>query len=331
MKFYSRLRQKTLQLRQKFLRSSRLYHTQTLKNKIQDLKNAQSDFFYTDNPRLSIIVQFFNKKHNIKKLIERLRITSAEEFIIIDDGSADGSYEEWLKYLDRPNDFLLRCNDIFEVRTYDRAMRMAKGEFVCLLQDDDFPPANNDWIDKALTLFQVFPDLLILGGRDGLDLMMPDPVESPEEQNYRQIGDIIECPGLRKLKIHSSTRYLEPTSNIDFMFTMVVNRAPTFIRRKEFLEIGGINQNYAPFQFDDDDACVRAWLAGYKVGLYSPSFDRGFDVGGMSLFNSEQRKVQSIVNAKRFYKEYSQYLQDNYLKNLVNQANKVLKHQSKRL
>ncbi|MBC6479847.1 MAG: glycosyltransferase [Hormoscilla sp. GM7CHS1pb] len=269
-------------------------------------------------------MQFFNKRHNINKLIERLRLTNAEEIIIIDDGSIDDSYQDWLKYLDRPNDFLLHCNDLFEVRTYDRAIRMARGEFVCLLQDDDILPANNIWVEQALTLFNLFPALIMLGGRDGIDIMMPEPADSQSLQEYRQIGDLVECPGLHKFRVYGEPRYQEPSSGIPFMFTMTVNRAPTFLRRSDFLQIGGINQKYAPCIFDDDEASIRAWLAGYKVGFYSCPFVRGFDIGGLTLFNREKVKEQAFINAKQLYADYSDYIANGYLQNLVDTANSLL-------
>lgn len=295
-----------------------------LQAKIEEVRLSRQKYSYQENPRLTIIVQFFNKRHNIKKIMESLRLSSAEEIIVIDDGSVDGSYEDWMNYLDRPNDFLLRCNDLFEVRTYDRAIRMARGEFVCLLQDDDIPPPNNLWVEQALTLFDTFPDLMILGGRDGMDIMLPDPIDTSEPQDYRRIGDIVECPGMHKLRIYGPPHYREPISGIPFMFTMTVNRAPTFLRRSSFLEMGGINQKYAPFQFDDDDACVRAWLGGYKVGFYISSFTRNFDIGGMTLFNSGKVKKQVKINIGKFYSDYSTYIADSHLQNLVYTANTCL-------
>jgi glycosyltransferase involved in cell wall biosynthesis len=303
--------------------------SQALKAQVEATRHSKQDYAYTDNPRVTMIVQFFNKRHNIQKLIEHLRLSAAEEIIIIDDGSVDGSYKDWMNYLDRPNDFLLRCNDLFEVRTYDRALRMARGEFVCLLQDDDLPPPNNLWVEQALTLFDAFPELVILGGRDGMDIMLPEPIDTSEPQEYRRIGDIVECPGMHKLRIYGPPHYREPISGIPFMFTMTVNRAPTFLRRSSFLEMGGINQKYAPFQFDDDDACVRAWLEGYKVGFYVSSFARNFDVGGMNLFNKERLTEQIKINLKKFYSDYSLHLANGYLQNLVDSANSCLIHQKK--
>ena len=310
----------------KWLQLANQRHEQKLQDKVTSSRILDKGSVYINNPKLSLIVQFFNKRPNIKSIINALRLTSAEELIVIDDGSSDGSYEDWMKYLDKPNDFLLRCNDLFEVKTYDRAIGIAKGEFVCLLQDDDIPPDNNAWVEQALTLFEALPDLLILGGREGLDFLMPDPVIPNQEPTYSRIGDIGNWPGLFKNRIYDTPHYIEPKSGIPFMFTTSVNRAPTFLRRKQFLELGGINQDYAPFQFDDDEAGVRAWLAGYQVGLYPSSFMRNVGAGGMRTFNSERVKKQSIINGKRFYDAYAPIISSGKLQNMIDSANQQLIH-----
>jgi hypothetical protein len=202
---------------------------------------------------------------------------------------------------------------------------MAKGEFVCLLQDDDLPQSNNLWVEQAMNLFTNFPKLLILGGRDGMDTLMPDFNELPDSNAYyERVGNICEWKNVHKLKLYWEHEYLEPESQIPFRFTIAVNPAPTFLRRKEFLEIGGINQKYAPFQLDDDDACIRAWKAGYQVGFYPANFIRNFDIGGMSLFNTQKQKELILRNAKQLYTDHGQEIADGSLQALVDIANSNL-------
>lgn len=295
-----------------------------LKKQLEKSNKIEQSLSYNEEPLITFIVQFFNKKQNINKLIPRLRVNLNEELIIIDDGSSDGSYGEWPALLNRPNDFLIRANDLFEIRTYDRAISMARGKYICLLQDDDLPPVDNIWIKQAIQLFENHNNLLILGGRDATTLLTPDPVSSESESCYYRKGDIAGTPGVAKYKIYKKPLFKDPKTGIPFMFSMSVNRAPTFIRRQQFLDLGGIDQSYAPFQCDDTDACIRAWQNGFQVGFYSCPFIRDVGIGGMRAFNSNKVPAQARKNWLRIYDAYGSDIADESLENSVKSANEIL-------
>ena len=71
----------------------------SLRRRVERSRADGSASVYTERPRVTLVVQFFNQRRNLRKLIERLRETDAEELIVIDDGSIDGSYEDWPRYL----------------------------------------------------------------------------------------------------------------------------------------------------------------------------------------------------------------------------------------
>jgi len=296
-----------------------------IKHKVKEKKNKADklDYKYNSSPDITFIVQFFNKRQNLKLIIERLKL-AGQELIVIDDGSVDDSYIDLMKLLDKPNEFILRSNDLFEVRTYDRAIGMARGKFVCLLQDDDIPPHDIQWVENAMTLFKIFPDLLILGGRDGSEILIPEETEE-KSFDYQIVDEVAQRPGFCKLKMHRKPLYQESSTGIPFMFTMTVNRAPVFLRRKEFIKLGGINQEFAPYQCDDIDYCIRAWLAGYRVGFSHVSFDRNVNTGGMRLFNSGIAIEQEVNHWIKIYQLYNSEIASGYLNNLVEQQNLVLK------
>ncbi len=288
-------------------------------------KRSRNGYSYMTSPGITFIVQVFNKKSNMRSILESLRLFPQAEIIVIDDGSIDGTYKECVKYLERPNDFLLRSNDLFEVRTYERALRMANGEICCLLQDDDILPKNKEWVEQALSLFDIFPDLVILGGRKGLDIMMPDSPAPRSHPEYKRSGPEAGCPGVNKYRVFDVPIYREPKSGIPFMFATFINRAPMFVRKKIFLETGGMDQEFAPFQCDDVDASIRTWIAGYKVGFYDAPFDRDQGGSGMEVFNRHERAlVQIAANWKKIYDRYGSKISGGELQRLVNNANSKL-------
>jgi glycosyltransferase involved in cell wall biosynthesis len=105
---------------------------------------------YQDRPKLAFIVHSFNRISNIEQLVGGLRGLGEHELIVCEDGSLDGSHEKWMSYLDRPNDFLIHSNDLHEIRILDRAIRFARSDIVCLVQDDDLIPRDTDWLEAAL-------------------------------------------------------------------------------------------------------------------------------------------------------------------------------------
>jgi glycosyltransferase involved in cell wall biosynthesis len=244
---------------------------------------------YNAKPRLSALIQLFNKRDNIGGIVTALIQSDVDEIIVLDDGSSDGALEILPGLLTGKNHFVIRSNDLFEVRTYSRGLDFARGEIVALLQDDDLPPADGAWVRAALDLFDRFPRLAVLGGRDGLELQAAPA----------------EAGALPKVTYRMVRHRNDAGPDTQFDFVDVVNRAPMFLRREAIQRLGGIDNAFAPFQCDDVDICLRAWKAGLHVGVYSTNFVRDVGLGGIRLYNAEKLGPQAEKNwtliADRYY------------------------------
>jgi glycosyltransferase involved in cell wall biosynthesis len=253
---------------------------------------------YRDRPRLALIVHSFNRVANIDQLISGLRNLGDHELIVCEDGSLDGSYERWRSLLDRPNDFLIHSNDLHEIRVLDRAIRFARSDIVCLVQDDDWIPRETAWLDSALERFAQHPDLAILGGFMGFESFDPDPAKA------------------RKIWGGSW-----------FRFVHHVNIGPYFIRRQAYEQLGGWDHSFSkagePGIGFDNELCLRAWVTGYQVGysfvpFKGPAGHYPAD-GGTVLFSGEVRVKNSERNADSVFQLYGRHAEQ--IDDLVEAAN----------
>ena len=274
---------------------------------------------YQPQPKITFIIQSHNKSEQVCTIVENLRKIKHSEIIVIDDGSTESHTKKLAAFLNVGNEFIIRANDLYEVITYDRAITMARGEYVILLQDDDdFQQV--DWVKQGITLFEKYEKLAILGGRTGH--LLCDQTDDGTPRSHILEGDLGRVTNLLKSKIVET-----PDGINEFKFVESVNRAPMWIRRDYYLnKLGGIDQSFAPFQFDDTELCLRAWTVGLQVGWYPARFKiNALGNGGMRIWNSDLTKRQSEVNAKEIDDRYGDMKASGFFKDLVDKANSQIK------
>lgn len=242
-------------------------------------------------PLVSVIIQSHNKSVQVCHILPKLReFKGGVEIIVIDDGSTPEHTERLAAELTGANEFLVRCNDLYENITYDKCLRFCNGRYVALLQDDD-DFDGTAWMDRAVQLFQEHEDMVILGGKDGLAIAFE------HDRKWAHGGE------------H------ETVDGSDFCFVTSVNRAPMWINRELFsAHLHHMDYAFTPFQFDDYEVCARAWLSGLKVGWYDAKF-RSLSVGGMRLYNGGFIGEQMERNGHRLYELYASHEEE--LKRLV--------------
>lgn len=264
-------------------------------SKVKARKRARAalPYKYTDSPTVSLIIQSFNHRGNIERIVDRLRHTAADELIVCEDGSVDGSEKVWRQQLTRPNEFLIQSNDLHEIRTYNRAISLARGEFIGVLQDDDIPPENPDWVANVITFFRKYPKLAVLGCWNGWTF------------DFDNIDNSIGSPiGRCEQSPDNRLAFIEPESKLPFQFVEAVGIGPMFFRRADFEALGGFDLQLSgpgePGIWLDWDICLRTWFSGRHVGVYeSDLFERNIGGQGTVMFSGSKREDNYRKNLKR--------------------------------
>jgi len=93
----------------------------------------------TGAPRVSVIMAAYNAARVIGQSIESLlgQTFKSFELIIVDDGSTDGTAQAVARYADPRIRTLRNAENLGVVRTRNRAMELARGEYVAILDSDD--------------------------------------------------------------------------------------------------------------------------------------------------------------------------------------------------
>ena len=275
---------------------------------------------YNASPTISFVIQSHNRSANVLFLVKKLRAIPSAEIIVIDDGSAVEHTIQLTKFLANANEFLIRSNDLYEIITYSRALYFARGKYVVLLQDDD-DFETTDWVTEGLSYFDHDDQLVILGGRDGARLLPIYCDNTGRRGPFVTEGNLAFRANSFNIELCKNTQ-----SAPGFVYVQYVDRAPMWIRRDLFVNIlHDFDIQFAPFQWDDAEMCLRAWMLGLHVGHYPAKFKTGgLGVGGMQLWNNELHHRQDAVNVKRVYDLYEDKL--SHIDALVSQCNKLVAH-----
>jgi O-antigen biosynthesis protein len=229
-------------------------------------------------PMVTLIIPTRNGLNLIRQCINSIfeRTTYPNyEILIIDNNSDDEAILEYFKELKTdPKIRVLRDDRPFNYSALNNAaVKIANGEFILLL-NNDVEVISPEWIFEMISL-AVQPGVGAVGAR----LWYPD--------NTLQHGGIIL--GVGGVAGHSH-KYLQQHQCGYFSRAQLiqsfsaVTAACLLIRKKIYIEVGGLNETDLKVAFNDVDFCLRVREAGYR-NIWTPyaelyhheSASRGFD------------------------------------------------------
>lgn len=194
-------------------------------------------------PKVSIIMPSYNKEKYIAKAIESVINQTYKdwELIIIDDMSTDNSVEIIKTFTDDRIVFLQNEKNIGMAANRNRALELAKGEYIALLDADDI--TTNIRLEKEVAFLDCHSDVdVVFGDCQEID-------ENGYETNF--YFTLVKNPAFIKAKL----MVLDPVPNGSCMY------------RKSFVDVHNIRYRDDLLGMDDYMFWVECSLHGKIIGL----------------------------------------------------------------
>ncbi len=207
--------------------------------------------------KISVVIPNYNGeallKENLPKVLEAI---GDAEVIVVDDASFDGSVEN-IKYQisniknknQKSNIKLIRNEkNLGFSSTVNRGVREATGDLIVLLNSDVIPESN--FLDPLINHFND-PKVFAVGCLQKGTLRKGISVQGRGIGKFSK-GFLMHSPG-----------------KIDKKNTLWVFGGAGMYRKSIWEELGGMEEIYSPFYWEDIDLSYRALKAGYKL-IFEP-------------------------------------------------------------
>lgn len=197
----------------------------------------------------SIVIASLNSLSKTKRCIETILARRESgfpiELIVIDNGSTDGS-AEWLAEQSEIK-FIRNEENLGAPRARNQGLALARGEWVAFFDNDVY--VTQKWLSKALYHGFVDPEV-------GAVCLVANRASKHQQVPYE--GDSTE----RSIELFAAERSakLHRRGQETDLFTSF----GIVVRREAIEKIGGFDEAFSPWGFEDDDYSLRLRLAGYR-------------------------------------------------------------------
>lgn len=207
------------------------------------------------------------------------------EVLVVDDCSPDGSASFLQKEFPEVRVISNEKNSGF-VLTANRGMRHAKYDLALLLNSD--VKLTPRYFDTQLKYFERDDTFGVMGRIIGWD------------DNIIQDG--AKYPSFHGVKIKTSGNYLLESEEEmkNGLYSMYLSGANALVDRKKFLEIGGLNEAFAPIYVEDYEVSLKAWRMGWKC-YYEHNAICRHQVSTTMRSKEKENYVKKIYNRNKMF------------------------------
>ncbi len=261
-------------------------------------------------PLTSIIILAHNQVAQTQACLFSIEKHTPEphEIIIVDNGSTDDtpSFLRQYKQMSPTVRIIRNEQNAGFAAGNNQALALARGDFILFLNNDTL--VTEGWLRRMLTVMAKHPDAGLAGPRSNR-VSGPQMIEGVA---YESVAAMEDFSGKLATQFDGQSTEFERVVG----FCMLVRRA--VIDR-----IGGWDETFPIGNFEDDDFCVRAGLAGFTARIVEDAFvhhegSQTFKAMGIDYENQTLQNRE--IFAKKWHLPVDFRLSQNYLRQILADA-----------
>lgn len=238
----------------------------------------------------SIVIPCLNQIKYTKQCVDSILKYTAEpvELIFVNNGSSDGT-GQYLKALAEKYDHVEVITNRANLgygAACNQGINAASGHYILLLNNDTL--VTEGWLTRMLASVKYFKDVGIIG---------------PRSNEVSGVQRIVNVPYKTENELQQFARQ-RAMAHADSGFEVKRLVGFCMLIKKEVLDrIGGYDLRFGIGNFEDDDLCLRAQIAGYKLWVCDDVFIHHY---GSITFNGAQLDHALLMreNWKKFREKW---------------------------
>jgi GT2 family glycosyltransferase/tetratricopeptide (TPR) repeat protein len=217
---------------------------------------------HLDNPHpfhVSLIILAHNQLADTRQCLASIEQHTpiSHELILVDNASTDGTTDFFRKFASTRKNvrIIVNKNNLGFAGGNNQGLALARGEHVLLLNNDTV--VTQGWLERLLTVFQRFPEVGLVGP-------VSNCVSGPQlisPVRYKRLAD------LPSFAVEVATANAGQTAEVPRLVGFCL-----LMRRAVVEKLGGLDERFGSGNFEDDDLCLRAGFAGFKLRIAGDSF-----------------------------------------------------------
>ncbi|WP_290661941.1 glycosyltransferase [Ignavibacterium sp.] len=259
-------------------------------------------------PKVSIIIIAFNQADYTQKCVlsikEKVKVNY--EIILIDNASSDETPKLFKEGLDFIRYYRNEKNLGFPAGV-NQAIKEALGDYILILNNDTILTEN--LIERLLEVAESDDKIGIVGPISN----EVSGLQKDKDANYKTIEEMYLYA--EKIREKNKGQILH-FPRVAFLCTLI---------KKEVIDkIGGLDERFSPGNYEDDDFCLRAQIAGYQTVIVKDAFIHHY---GSKSFKANGEKAYAerlINNQKIFIQKWGATPDEIWLKNIQVKPHQVL-------